>query len=98
MGMGVALSLVREGFEVHAFDLRPEAVQKVVDAGGHRAESLAALGKQVDVLITVVVNAEQTEAVVVWRKRRRGALEARFGGDRQRHRLARVRQGAGQTS
>ena len=64
MGMGVALSLVREGFEVHAFDLRPEAVQKVVDAGGHRAESLAALGKQVDVLITVVVNAEQTEAVL----------------------------------
>jgi 3-hydroxyisobutyrate dehydrogenase len=64
MGMGVALSLVREGFEVHAFDLRPEAVQKVVDAGGHRAESLAALGKQVDVLITVVVNAEQTESVL----------------------------------
>ena len=64
MGMGVALSLVREGFEVHAFDLRPEAVQKVVDAGGHRAESLAALGKQVDVLITVVVNAEQTETVL----------------------------------
>lgn len=64
MGMGVALSLVREGFEVHAFDLRAEAVQKVVDAGGHRAESPAALGKKVDVLITVVVNADQTEAVL----------------------------------
>ena len=64
MGMGVALSLVREGFEVHAFDLRPEAVQKVVAAGGHRAESPAALGQRVDVLITVVVNAEQTEAVL----------------------------------
>lgn len=64
MGMGVALSLVREGFEVHVFDLRPEAVQKVVDAGGHRAESPAALGLRVDVLITVVVNAEQTEAVL----------------------------------
>jgi putative dehydrogenase len=64
MGMGVALSLVREGFEVHAFDLRPEAVQKVVDAGGHGAGSLAALAKRVDVLITVVVNADQTEAVL----------------------------------
>ncbi|MBS1229182.1 MAG: 3-hydroxyisobutyrate dehydrogenase [Proteobacteria bacterium] len=64
MGMGVALSLVREGFEVHAFDLRPEAVQKVVDAGGHAGESLAAMAKLVDVLITVVVNAEQTEAVL----------------------------------
>jgi L-threonate 2-dehydrogenase len=64
MGMGVALSLVREGFEVHAFDLRPEAVQKVVDAGGHAAGSLAAMAKLVDVLITVVVNADQTEAVL----------------------------------
>jgi len=64
MGMGVALSLVREGFEVHAFDLRPEAVQKVVDAGGHAGESLASMAKLVDVLITVVVNAEQTEAVL----------------------------------
>ena len=64
MGMGVALSLVREGFEVHAFDLRPEAVQKVVDAGGHAAGSLASMAKLVDVLITVVVNADQTEAVL----------------------------------
>ena len=64
MGMGVALSLVREGFEVHAFDLRPEAVQRVVDAGGHAGESLASMAKLVDVLITVVVNAEQTEAVL----------------------------------
>jgi putative dehydrogenase len=64
MGMGVALSLLREGFEVHAFDLRPEAVQKVVDAGGRRAGSLASMASRVDVLITVVVNAEQTEAVL----------------------------------
>ncbi|GHU20435.1 dehydrogenase/oxidoreductase [Betaproteobacteria bacterium] len=64
MGMGVAMSLVREGFEVHACDVRPEAVQQVVDAGGIRAESPAALAPLVDVLITVVVNAEQTEAVL----------------------------------
>lgn len=64
MGMGVALSLVREGFEVHACDVRPEAVQKVVDAGGIRAESPAAMAKVVDVLITVVVTADQTETVL----------------------------------
>jgi 3-hydroxyisobutyrate dehydrogenase len=64
MGLGVALSLVREGFEVHACDLRAEAVQKVVDAGGIRAESPAALAPLVDVLITVVVNAAQTEEVL----------------------------------
>lgn len=64
MGMGVAMSLLREGFEVHACDVRPEAVQKLVDAGGIRAESPAAMAKLVDVLITVVVTADQTEAVL----------------------------------
>jgi 3-hydroxyisobutyrate dehydrogenase len=64
MGLGVAMSLVREGFEVHACDVAPEAVQKVVDAGGIRAESPAALAPLVDVLITVVVNADQTETVL----------------------------------
>jgi len=64
MGMGVALSLVHAGFEVHACDVRPEAVQKLVDAGGIRAESPAAMAKRVDVLITVVVTADQTETVL----------------------------------
>lgn len=64
MGMGVAMSLVRKGFEVHACDVRPEAVQKLVDAGGVRAESPAAMAKVVDVLITVVVTADQTETVL----------------------------------
>jgi 3-hydroxyisobutyrate dehydrogenase len=68
MGMGVAMSLLREGFEVHACDVVPEAVQKVVDAGGIRAESPAALAPLVDVLITVVVNADQTEAVLFGEK------------------------------
>lgn len=64
MGMGVAQSLLREGFEVHACDVRADAVQKIVDAGGHRADSPAALGKLVDALIILVVNADQTEAVL----------------------------------
>ncbi len=64
MGMGVAMSLVHAGFEVHACDVRPEAVQKLVDAGGIRAESPAAMAKRVDVLITVVVTADQTETVL----------------------------------
>ena len=44
--------------------MRAEAVQKVVDAGGIAAASPAALAPKVDVLITVVVNADQTEAVL----------------------------------
>lgn len=64
MGMGVAQSLLRKGFEVHACDVRADAVQRIVDAGGHRADSPAALGKLVDALIILVVNADQTEAVL----------------------------------
>src|SRR5512134_1473055 len=64
MGMGVAQSLLRAGFEVHACDLRQDAVQKVVDAGGRRADSPAALGSVVDTLILLVVNADQTEGVL----------------------------------
>jgi 3-hydroxyisobutyrate dehydrogenase len=55
---------LRKGFEVHACDVRADAVQKIVDAGGHRADSPAALGKLVDALIILVVNADQTEAVL----------------------------------
>lgn len=64
MGIGIAMSLLRKGFEVHACDLRPDAVQRLVDAGGQRAESPAALAKVVEVLISVVVTAEQTETVL----------------------------------
>ncbi len=64
MGMGVAKSLLRAGFEVHACDVRAEAVQQVVAGGGHAAATPIALGADVDVVIVLVVNAEQTETVL----------------------------------
>src|SRR5258706_16225904 len=63
MGTGVARSLLRGGFEVHVCDLRKEAVQQIIDAGGHGAASPAALGAVGDALIILVVNAQQTEGV-----------------------------------
>ncbi|MFO1206316.1 MAG: L-threonate dehydrogenase [Burkholderiales bacterium] len=64
MGAGVAQSLLRAGFEVHVFDVRAEAMQRLADQGARRAFSPAALGKTVEVLLTVVVNAQQTEQVL----------------------------------
>jgi putative dehydrogenase len=64
MGMGVARSLLRAGFEVHACDVRAEAVAEVVAAGGQGAPNPMALGGKVDVAIVLVVNAEQTETVL----------------------------------
>jgi 3-hydroxyisobutyrate dehydrogenase len=64
MGMGMAQSLLRAGFEVHACDVRPEAVQKLAAAGAHPAASPAALAGKVEALLIVVVNAQQTEQVL----------------------------------
>jgi 3-hydroxyisobutyrate dehydrogenase len=64
MGMGVAKSLLRAGLDVHACDVRAEAVAAVVEAGGQGAASPAAMGPDVDAVILLVVNAAQTEAVL----------------------------------
>ena len=64
MGMGIAQSLLRAGFEVHACDVRPEAVQKLVDGGAVAAASPAALASKVEAAVIVVVNAQQTEQVL----------------------------------
>jgi 3-hydroxyisobutyrate dehydrogenase len=55
---------LRGGFEVHAFDIRREAVDKVAAAGGYAADSPAVLAKKVDALVVLVINADQTETVL----------------------------------
>ena len=64
MGLGVARSLLRAGFPAHAYDVRPTVVDDFVVEGGIAAASPAALGTQVRTLIVLVVNAEQTDAVL----------------------------------
>ncbi|AGW89918.1 3-hydroxyisobutyrate dehydrogenase [Ralstonia pickettii DTP0602] len=64
MGYGVAQSLLRAGFNVHACDLRPEVLQRFADAGGVPCASPAELGSRCEVVLTLVVNAQQTEAVL----------------------------------
>ena len=64
MGMGIAQSLLRAGFEVHACDVRPEAVAKIVEAGAQGADTPAALGARVEALVIVVVTAQQTDTVL----------------------------------
>ena len=64
MGMGVARSLLRAGFTVHACDVRAEARAAIAAAGGVPHASPADAGRAATVLITLVVNAEQTERVL----------------------------------
>jgi putative dehydrogenase len=64
MGLGVARSLLRAGFRVHACDLRIEVLQGFAAEGGIACANPAELGAQCDVVVTLVVNAAQTEAVL----------------------------------
>jgi len=64
MGMGVARSLLRAGFTVAACDVRPEARAAIEAAGGAAYQTPAEVGKSSAVVITLVVNAEQTERVL----------------------------------
>jgi 3-hydroxyisobutyrate dehydrogenase len=64
MGSGMARSLRRHGSLVHVFDLRSEVAQAFAAEGGVACASPAELGAQCSVVVSVVVNAAQTEAAL----------------------------------
>jgi 3-hydroxyisobutyrate dehydrogenase len=64
MGSAMAEGLVKKQFRVTGFDMRSEAVAKLVAAGGHGAASAAEAARDADALVLMVVNAEQAEAVL----------------------------------
>ncbi len=64
MGSGMAKSLRRAGHDVHVFDIRLEVAQQFAKDGGTACATLAELGAACDVVISVVVNAAQTDAVL----------------------------------
>ena len=64
MGMGVARSLLRAGFSVSGYDVRPDACRQFSEFGGLAVSSPAEVGRRSRAVVILVVNAEQTEAVV----------------------------------
>ena len=64
MGRGMAESLCRAGYLVHVCDVRPEAVQAFVAEDGVGCAHPADVAARCDVVISVVVNAAQTEEVL----------------------------------
>lgn len=59
MGLGMARSLVRAGQVVAGYDLNPEAVEALKEAGGQSATSPAEAARYADIVVLVVVNAVQ---------------------------------------
>jgi 3-hydroxyisobutyrate dehydrogenase len=64
MGLGMASSLVRAGFDVAGCDVSPEAVVRGVEAGVRGAATPAEAAAEAGAVISVVVNAAQTEEVL----------------------------------
>ena len=64
MGSGMAQSLRRAGFDLQVFDVRPGVAEAFAAQGGQAAESAASLAGACDVVVSVVVNAAQTEALL----------------------------------
>ncbi|TCT11135.1 L-threonate dehydrogenase [Paralcaligenes ureilyticus] len=64
MGMGMAGSLRRAGYRVHVCDVRTEVAQAFAADGGVACATPSDVAQACEVLISVVVNAAQTEAVL----------------------------------
>jgi len=64
MGRGMAASLRRAGHDVHVFDVRADAVRDFVANGGVAHQSPASVAVACEIVISVVVNAEQTESLL----------------------------------
>jgi 3-hydroxyisobutyrate dehydrogenase len=60
----MARSLRRGGYDVHVFDVRREVAQSFAAEGGVACESPAAVAGACEIVVSVVVNSAQTEAVL----------------------------------
>ncbi|MBE0627574.1 MAG: NAD(P)-dependent oxidoreductase [Burkholderiales bacterium] len=76
MGLGVARSLLRAGFRTHACDVRSEVLAAFAAEGGIACATPAQLGAACEVVLTLVVNAQQTEAVLLGENGAAGAMRA----------------------
>jgi len=64
MGFGMATVLRNKGFEVKGCDVAPAIVARFEKDGGVAAKTPAEAAKSADVVISVVLNAAQTEAIL----------------------------------
>ena len=64
MGLGMARSLLRAGMPTRGFDLNPAALADLAEAGGHAARDLVDAVDGVDIVVLMLVNAEQCDGVL----------------------------------
>ena len=64
MGKPMAKNLLKGGFNLTVFDIKPEPVQELVGLGAKAAASPAELAAKCDIIITMLPNSPHVEAVV----------------------------------
>lgn len=64
MGLGMARRLVSNGFSVRGYDINPTAIRALIEANGLAATTVADAARNADILILMVVSAEQVEDVL----------------------------------
>lgn len=64
MGYGMGLSLLRAGLTVTGYDLVAATLAKFAKDGGMTAQTPAEAAKDADIVVSVVVNAQQTESIL----------------------------------
>ena len=77
MGRPMSKNLLKAGHELVAFDLDPTAVAEAVSAGAVAAQSAKAVAEQCSLMITMLPNSPQVEAVVCGKE---GILEGARAG------------------
>jgi len=65
MGSGLAKNLIKGGFEVSGFDLSAERLVRLGQMGGEPAGSIAEAARGAEVAFVMVMNGDQTRAVVL---------------------------------
>lgn len=64
MGLGMARSMRRQGLDVAGYDITPAAVDRFIVDGGRGSATPANAAEGADIVVSVVVNGAQTEAVL----------------------------------
>lgn len=77
MGAPMALNLVRAGHDLRVFDLVPEAIQRLVEAGAQAATTAAEAVQDADVVISMLPASRHVEALYLGDK---GLLQAIAAG------------------
>lgn len=76
MGKPMAINLVKAGFDVMVYDLRPEPMQELAALGARCAGSAYEIGKHAEIVELVVVDDAQVEAVTIEEGGVLGSLKA----------------------